>query len=342
LTSFIRKESEVGFERPLNFAIFGEPGAGKTFAFKEIIKTLGLPHLAPTPLEFNLSQFESETDLNDAFRQIASVCLQNLVPVVFWDEYDSNKGEKAFGWLQGFLEPMSDRKHSSGHIGRSVFVFAGSRFKSTSDLMLADLYSEFDLLDDETKDLLSGYKTDVSKDLPQEELDVRTNKLIDDLSSSKPGIAKSLPQFIRLNAAIAPSQSKLLKYGQFSDAKGRDFKSRLTKCLDLTGVNQGQSRPEDHTYLIKRAMIANFEFRKRFSTLVDHSKALNLSSQVVESILSNTHYTHGARSLSTIVSSMTAHGKNKAETSMLPSDSMLRMHVSDVEEFERFRRHSSL
>jgi hypothetical protein len=76
-------------------------------------------------LEFNLSQFSGTVDLNGALHQVRDKVLAGLIPVVFWDEFDS-QGPK---WLQYLLAPMQDGRFQDGQVthpvGRSVFVFAG-------------------------------------------------------------------------------------------------------------------------------------------------------------------------------------------------------------------------
>jgi hypothetical protein len=126
--------SSKNASRPLSIAIFGTPGSGKSYGITEMT-TSAFPEDIKK-LSFNLSQFRSPLELQTAFHRISDMHLLGKIPLVVFDEFDSNS-EGTLGWLKYFLSPMQDgvyRVEESLHpIGKAIFAFVGGTSSSFAE-----------------------------------------------------------------------------------------------------------------------------------------------------------------------------------------------------------------
>jgi len=126
IRSLIQEYSRGQPTRPLSIAVFGPPGAGKSFGIVEVAKSLPGEFKR---LDFNLSQLSQPAELHGALHQVRDVGLAGRMPLVFWDEFDTTLGGTPLGWLRYFLVPMQDGTFQEDQvvhpIGRAIFVFAG-------------------------------------------------------------------------------------------------------------------------------------------------------------------------------------------------------------------------
>ncbi len=131
ITNYVKIERQ---QKPISIAIFGQPGAGKSFAMDAISASVTHPRISRQPIGVNLSQIEDDEELRSVFQRARDVSLGGEVPVVNFDEFDAKREGEPFGWLRQFLMPMQDGKYvDRGHrlnIGSAVFFFAGGTFSS--------------------------------------------------------------------------------------------------------------------------------------------------------------------------------------------------------------------
>ena len=126
---------------PLSICIFGQPGSGKSFVVKEITNSLDDnrkgSQLPCELLTFNVSQMQSTKDLVEAFHQVRDSGLNEKMPVVFFDEFDSEFKGTPLGWLRFFLAPMQDGEffHEGVRhkIGSPILIFAGGTCSTMSE-----------------------------------------------------------------------------------------------------------------------------------------------------------------------------------------------------------------
>jgi hypothetical protein len=127
IDTYIAKDT---VKRSLNILLAAPPGSGKSFLIKQLIESIDFKarNLEVSFEESYAASLENVAELYSIFQRVQSVNLEGKLPVVFFDEIDTEiAGSKLFA---KFLAPMWDGTFYVGKekffLGRSIFFFAGS------------------------------------------------------------------------------------------------------------------------------------------------------------------------------------------------------------------------
>lgn len=130
------------------------------------------------------------------------------------------------------------------------------------------------------------------------------------------GTATSKSEFVE--GALSPERKAL---------KVPDFISRLKGFLNVTGPNRRDA--SDVHSLIRRAILLRSMLEAHCPDLFStEKKVLRIDPGVLHAFLSTTNYLHGARSLESVIAMSTLSGRKHFDSSSLPPESQLALHVA--------------
>ncbi|MFO8035827.1 MAG: RyR domain-containing protein [Anaerolineales bacterium] len=116
-------------------------------------------------------------------------------------------------------------------------------------------------------------------------------------------------------------------------AKVPDFVSRLKGYVDVLGPNPQEGK-DDPYFIIRRAILLRSLLLRNHPALFQKEnrlRKLQIDQGVLRAFLHISHYTHGIRSMETILTMSQLSGKTNFARSSLPSESQLDLHVSGQE-----------
>jgi hypothetical protein len=298
IREFLKKPNP---ERPLCLAVFGPPGGGKSFGVTQVALSVATKGLIEK-LDFNVSQWDRPEYLVSALHRVRDHALSGKVPLVFFDEFDSQLGEQKLGWLRYFLAPMQDGVFADGlathRIGKAIFVFAGGT---------ASTFAEFRK---------------------------KAGDTIEGAGSSNPESSKG-----EISARVDSENKRTTKpevVGEDADSKSAkrpDFLSRLRGHVDVFGLD-----PPVGTNLLRRALVLRSNILKKYPSLRDASDAIRIDEGVLRGFLYVPRYEHGARSLEAILDMSNLEGRSHFDASLLPPKQQLNLHA-DGEAFIALVQH---
>lgn len=277
--------------RPFSLAVFGPPGAGKSFGVRQVAESLAGQRDCRKleVLTFNLSLYQRPGELSGAFHLVRDVCLRGKVPLVFFDEFDSTLESQDLGWLRYFLAPMQDGlfldRGQPHPIGQAIFVFAGGTCATFREFATLGRKDEAKFRKVKGPDFLSRLRATL--DIPS--IDIMTPQA---------------PEIIRGETVQRPGTFN--PYGPIEEF------------------------PCPAAVLLRRAGILAFNLKEAAPDLKQPDDSLNISPQVLRALLHLPRFNHGNRSFGALLDMSHLAGATLFCPALFPAPFQTPLHANDA------------
>ena len=116
-----------------------------------------------------------------------------------------------------------------------------------------------------------------------------------------------------------------------TEAKVRDFISRIKGYVDIQGPNPSGTIEEDRAYILRRAVLLRSMIERKLRDVKNPDGTVNVDPDIIKAMLKIPEYRHGARSIESIIDMSAVFGKEYWDKSDLPPADQLKIHVNEVQ-----------
>ena len=116
-----------------------------------------------------------------------------------------------------------------------------------------------------------------------------------------------------------------------SEAKVRDFISRIKGYVNIQGPNPAGDIEQDRAYILRRAVLLRSMIERRLPNVANADGTVNVDHDIIKAMLRIPEYRHGARSIESVIDMSAVYGKAHWDKSDLPPADQLKIHVDEVQ-----------